>query len=120
MTTSKNKDTRTKPDLQGFADKDLSTPPSWQPEQQGDWVFGKVTKIKEITIKNKKGEDEDRRILILDTETGLTAVWESAVLSDLFDELGTGEEVYIEYDGKEQLDRGRSMNKYIVKVYNGS
>ena len=118
MTNAKDKKP-TKPDLSGFTDKDLDLPPSWEFEQQGDWVSGTVSQFRNVTAKDRRGNMRETRVMILDTMDGDVAVWETAQLTELFNDLNRGDEVYLEYDGKQTLENGNTMNKFICKVRYG-
>lgn len=98
--------------------------PTWKPENEGDTIHGVVTegiKVVEFTNKRKvKGklveEVTERRVIeVTQNDSGERfAVWESAALVSLFDEIeekGAGHEVYIRYDGLGKKKPGQNAPK---------
>lgn len=77
-------------------------------------VMGKVLTLKTVPLK-RGNVIEDNRMITVAMEDGTTAVWESASLKDLFDEMVVGDEVYLRYDGDEDMGSGRQpMKKFIT------
>jgi len=76
-------------------------PPVWTPEKIGDFLEGIVQQVKAIPTKwKRKGKQDETRIMYVADDDGvLKSVWESAALSDLFDNAQAGDGVYIRYDG---------------------
>ncbi len=79
--------------------------PAWSPEKIGDSIQAVVSDMPKPVVFNKgtKKEHTSRVIECITSEGERQAVWESAVLSPLFDaiqEYGeTGQEIYIRFDG---------------------
>lgn len=82
--------------------------PSWKPEAVDDFVHGTVIDVNTVHFEEQKrgnkvvSEAKDRRVMTLEQEDGeRVAVWESAALIDLFDQVTNGEvsSVFIRYDG---------------------
>lgn len=77
-------------------------------------VMGKVMTMKTVLLTRGNSVEENRMITV-DLGDGSTAVWESASLKDLFDEMVTGDEVYIRYEGDEEMGGGRQpMKKFVT------
>lgn len=77
-------------------------------------VMGKIMTMKTVLLK-RGGNVEENRMITVDTGEGSTAVWESASLKDLFDELVAGDQVYIRYEGDEEMGGGRQpMKKFVT------
>jgi hypothetical protein len=77
-------------------------------------VMGKVLTMKTVPLK-RGNVIEDNRMITVDTGEGTTAVWESASLKDLFDDMVVGDNVYIRYDGDEDMGGGRQpMKKFVT------
>lgn len=77
-------------------------------------VTGKVMTLKKVLLQ-RAGKIEENRMITVDTAEGSTAVWESASLKDLFDEMVTGDMVYIRYEGDEEMGGGRQpMKKFVT------
>lgn len=77
-------------------------------------VMGKVLTLKTVLLK-RGGAVEENRMMTVDMGTETTAVWESASLKDLFDVMVTGDQVYIRYDGDEEMGGGRQpMKKFVT------
>ena len=99
--------------------------PTWTPEEIGDSIHGVVSDLpKELTInKGKKNENETRVMEVTDMEGERFAVWQSAVLTPLFDEIeelgddGIGTEIFIEYNGLGKKKPGQNAPRlYTVAV----
>jgi hypothetical protein len=94
--------------------------PSWKPEKEGDSVHGVVTgEVRTVEFKSTKGRGankvevtEERRTFEMTTHEGdRWAIWESAALAELFDQVeaqGVGVEIYIAYDGKGKKKPGQN------------
>ena len=98
--------------------------PTWKPEKAGDSIHGTVTsEVRTVEFTNRKkvkgkmvDEVTERRVMevtTIDTEQRY-AVWESAALVELFDEVagtGTGANVYIRFDGLGEAKKGQNAPK---------
>ena len=77
-------------------------------------VTGKVLTMKSVLLK-RSGTVEENRMITVATDEGTTAIWESAGIKDLFDEMVSGDQVYIRFDGLEEMGGGRQpMKKFIT------
>ena len=79
-------------------------------------VMGKVLTTKTVLL--KRGQDiEENRMITVNIGDGTTAVWESAGLKDLFDDMVVGDTVYIRYEGLEEMGGGRQdMKKFVTGI----
>jgi hypothetical protein len=89
---------------------------TWSPEELGDSLHGVVSEIpKELTLnKGTKKENTTRVMEVTNMEGVRYALWESVVLSPLFDEVeqrGEGVEVFIQYDGLGKKKTGQNPPK---------
>lgn len=90
--------------------------PTWSPETVGDSLHGVVSTLpKELTLnKGKRSEIETRVMEVTDMEGDRHAVWESVLLTELFDEVvlqGPGTEIFIEYNGLGKKKAGQNAAK---------
>lgn len=98
--------------------------PTWKPETEGDAVHLIVTKgVHSVEVESGRGKGkriEQRRIFeghTVGDEDERFGVWESATLSNLFDELnasdreGVGREVFVRYDGVGKAKPGQNPPK---------
>lgn len=92
--------------------------PTWKPEEIGDSLHGVVSALpKELSLKQGRKTNVTRVMEITDMEDKRHALWESAVLASLFDEIaaagedGMGVEVYIQYDGLGKKKAGQNATK---------
>lgn len=90
--------------------------PTWTPEDIGDTIHGIVSALpKDLTLnKGKRNENTTRVMEVTTMEGDRFAVWDSAVLSDLFDEVnvqGEGIEIFIQYDGLGKKKPGQNPPK---------
>lgn len=74
---------------------------------------GRAVEVKTVTVKGGK----ERRVLVVETATGMRTVWGSVKLHDLFDAVKPGKSmVYIAFSGKIKLKGGRKMNNFSVAI----
>lgn len=93
--------------------------PTWTPVEIGDSIHGVVSDLpKELTLnKGTKKENVTRVMEVTDMEGERFAVWDSAVLASLFDEIeglddaAIGVEIYIKYDGLGKKKPGQNPPK---------
>lgn len=93
--------------------------PTWTPIEIGDSIHGFVSDMpKELTLnKGTKKENVTRVMEVTDSEGERFAVWDSAVLSSLFNEIdaleddGIGTEIFIQYDGLGKKKTGQNPPK---------
>ena len=90
--------------------------PTWSPTEIGDSLHGIVSAMpKDLVLnKGKRSEIETRVMEVTDMEGERHAVWESALLSDLFDEVvvqGSEVEIFIEYTGLGKKKAGQNPAK---------
>lgn len=86
----------------GFAKSFFFTKP-------GQSVEGKVVGVKDVKYQGKK-----RFILTLETNNGAVAIWDSAMLLPLFDEIKKGDEVYIRFEG---LSAKKKKGQNAAKIF---
>jgi len=92
--------------------------PSWKPEEVGESVHAAVTdKVREVEMKIGR-KQVTRRVVEVTTLDGDNrwAIWESAALGDLFDDLAEmedpiGTEVYLRFDGLGKKKAGQNPPK---------
>ena len=92
---------------------------TWTPEKIGDHVHGAISALpKELTLnKGKKTENVTEVLEVTTREGERLAVWKSAVLSSLFDEINEqgddaiGTEIFIRYDGLGKKKTGQNPAK---------
>jgi len=83
-----------------------------------DWdktpvVSGVVKKIKEVLAKRKNSPDKvETRFAVVETESGLVNMWETAALSEFFDQIGIGSEIHVAYTGDVELTDNRTMRAF--------
>lgn len=86
----------------------------------GDVVIGVYNGANEIQVNDPENPGEKRAVLLheLQTEpdTEPVGVWGSAVLDKRLAEVPIGSRVKIEYQGKQELDGGRTARRYKVWV----
>jgi len=93
--------------------------PTWSPTEEGDSIHGFVSAAPKMLIlnKGKKNENETRVMEVTDMEGDRHAVWDSAVLTSLFDLIeeygadGIGTEIFIEYNGLGKKKAGQNAAK---------
>ena len=68
---------------------------------------GKVIEIKTVEI-----EDGERRVMLLATTVGLRCLWESYMLTQLFDTVKKGKMVLVHYRGKKKIKGRKTMRIY--------
>lgn len=82
----------------------------------GDTLQGVVVGYK--TIKVKRGRKmEDSQIIQIETDEGVVEVWESAVLSPLFEEDYTEYEVFLRFKGYGEAKKGQNAPKLFDIAY---
>ena len=92
---------------------------TWSPVEVGDSIHGVVSDLpKQLTLnKGTKKENVTRVMEVTDSEGERFAVWDSAVLTSLFDEIesleddGIGTEIFIQYDGLGKKKTGQNPPK---------
>lgn len=90
---------------------------TWSPVEPGDSLHGFVSAMpKELTLnKGTKKENVTRVMEVTDKEGIRHGVWDSAVLSSLFNEVEEhgepGQEVFIQYDGLGKKKPGQNAPK---------
>lgn len=83
-----------------------------------DWdknptIAGTVVKIKTVMAKRKTSpEPVETRFAVVETEKGKVNMWETASLSEFFDTIGIGSEIYVTYTGDVGLTEGRTMRTF--------
>jgi len=91
--------------------------PTWTPVEIGDSIHGYVTELPKEMVLNKgtKKENQTRVMEVTNLEGERFAVWDSAVLTTLFDAIEEGGEleveVYIEYTGLGKKKPGQNPPK---------
>lgn len=107
--------------------------PTWKPADVGEVLHGTVTSdVRTVEFTNRKkvkgkmvDEITERRVMEvtdIDDDTRRFAVWESAALVELFDqvaEAGTGCAVYIRYDGLGEAKKGQNAPKLFTVAFAG-
>lgn len=92
--------------------------PTWKPEEIGDALHGAISGIpREVEFKQGRKTVQRRVMEITDMEGARHAVWESAALGALFDEMtelgedAEGTEVYLHFDGLGKKKAGQNPPK---------
>jgi len=79
-------------------------------------VQGVIKSMKVVPV--RRGKDlEDNRLMLVDTGTDSIAIWESANLAELFDDVVKGDTVYIHYTGDVDLENGLNPMKQFVTAF---
>jgi hypothetical protein len=91
---------------------------SWKPEVIGESLHGQISSIpKTVTMKIGRKEVERGVVDVTDMEGNRHALWASAALSDLFEELNSmeddviGVEIFVRYDGLGKKKAGQNPPK---------
>ena len=90
--------------------------PTWKPENPGDCIHGTVTAgVREVEFKQGRKVQQRRvmEVTLKDSDVRF-AVWESAALGELFDQVadhGEGLEVYIRFEGLGKKKAGQNPPK---------
>lgn len=75
-------------------------------------VEGKIVQVGTIEIEGK-----DRPFIVVETEKGLSRVFESKAKEDLFSQAKVGRFCSIVYQGEKDLGSGRTFQKFSVEVW---
>lgn len=104
---------------EGFTMPASAQIPTWDFEKNST-IQGEVVSIREVVTKPRKGEKKGgkTRIMAIKTESGsLFAVWESAALRSLFDEVAIGGQVFIRFEGTRSFVPKGGGAKQKIKEY---
>lgn len=90
--------------------------PTWKPEKPGEELHGTVTSgVRDVEFKQGRKVVQRRVMEVTTNETAERfAVWESAALGELFDDIaerGEGVEVYLRFDGLGKKKAGQNPPK---------
>lgn len=100
---------------EGFETIGGSYAPTWKPENPGDCIVGEVTTgIREVKMKIGRKETTRRVVELTNAEGVAHAVWESATLSGMFDDIaaeGPGATYWIRFDGLGKKKQGQHPPK---------
>ena len=92
--------------------------PTWKPEEVGESLHGQVSGVpREVEFKQGRKTVQRRVMEVTDQEGNRHAVWESAALGALFDDLveagegAEGREMYLRFDGLGKKKAGQNPPK---------
>ena len=98
------------PDGMLRADTDVDNYPAWDFEHGS--LTGEVLKVKTVEL-IRRGEPVDVRLAVVEEVGGQRfLLWESANLTNFFDNIGAGVEIAISQRGEVSLRGGRTMKLY--------
>lgn len=86
-------------------------PGVWKPVQAGDSIEG--------VLVNKTPRDDVKDIgarYHIESKDGMFFVWGSAILDDRMQYVPVGKYIRIQYDGQDDIGKGKKLNKYTVQV----
>ena len=86
-------------------------PGIWKPENEGDYIFG--------VLINSEPRDDANDIsakYFIETDTGLTMFWGSAVLDDKMKLIKIGTPIRVTYNGTKKNAKGRDFKMYTVET----
>lgn len=92
------------------ADTDVDSYPKWDFDKY-PILEGVVVKVKHTT-QIRRGEDVDVRLAVVEADSGLYLLWESANLSEFFNEISIGSEILVSYKEEVALSGKKRMKVY--------
>jgi len=100
---------------EGFTRADSGFPQSWDFERE-PVVQGHVVRIRTVELKYGK-QVRETRVMEVAVDGEPFSVWESAALTELFDAVSEGDEVWIRYTGQIQVKGRRQPMRGFQAAY---
>jgi hypothetical protein len=107
-------------DALGSSNADWTKDDEWETSsgQSASWDFRKDKTIRGVYVgkHNASSKFGERELYTLEDKDGnKTDVWQTAVLKREFDNTPIGTEVRIQYQGKQQTDKGQQVNTFLFQ-----
>ncbi len=90
--------------------------PTWKPEKAGESITGVLQRVRTVNMP-AKGKIPARKVPVytIITADGTMELFHSAGLMEL-ERVGVGQEVFIRYEGTEDVGKENPLRKYLVGV----